>query len=594
MSRRREASLARGHSVPIARQRGAALMALLALIVAGTAFLLVQKLNAASTQVDREAQTRKALLQAKQALLAFAALDDTVGSNMNRPGSLPCPAEGLATTARKDWGTALASCGSTSNRVGRLPWKTLGLPELTDGSGEYLWYALSPRFRDQASLEINADLRGQIDLCRVASKPCPSGESVASEVVAVIFAPGAPVTTSGGYLQNRSTDTARDDVVNYLEGYSLDPTASLSAVADQFRAGPAEERFNDRLITITQSDLLEATENAVAARLRTLILPRLSRYYADWGAFPYAAPFNPTDTVLDAKLAPTTQGMLPLAMGAATMSLGWKALLYEVKQGAATVGTCTAASATDELVCDMPAPVSGTVTLSVEVADVGFGLVEPMQPGVASPAVAVSAQAFAASLHANGTATVVASLSVSSATTDVQVRFALPQKSTLSGFTYNWLVLNRWYQQILYAIPANLAPGGTAPQCATTAPTNCLTIQRRDGSTAAASVALVLAGRPVLRESPPAGCTVQIRPAWPPMWATPWDQNPAPGCAEPLTAATYLPNYFEGVNNDAVTTLPVTFKEGYRSPTFNDRVVWLTAYDAGATPRMECAPWKCQ
>ncbi|MCU0895905.1 MAG: hypothetical protein MUC55_00205 [Burkholderiales bacterium] len=572
-------------------------MALLALIVAGTAFLLVQKLNAASTQVDREAQTRKALLQAKQALLAFAALDDTAGSNMNRPGSLPCPAEALATTARKDWGTALGSCGAptptstTITRVGRLPWKTLGLPELTDGNGEHLWYALSPRFRDLG--EINADMRGQIELCRVASKPCPAGESVASEVVAVIFAPGAPVTTSGGYLQDRRTAASRDEVVNYLEGFFLDSVASsLDQAVDQFRAGPVAERFNDRLVTITQADLLEATENAVAARLRTLILPRLRRYYADWGAFPYAAPFNPTDTVLDAKLAPTTQGMLPLAMGAATMSLGWKALLYEVKQGPTTVGTCTAASATDELVCDMPAPVSGAVTLSVEIADVGFGLVEPMQAGVASPAAAVSTQAFAATLQANGTATVVASWSVNSPTTDIQVRLALPQKSALSGFTYDWLVLNRWYQQILYAIPPNLAPGGSLT-CATTATTNCLTIQRRDDTTAAASLALVLAGRPVLRESPPAGCAVQIRPAWPPMWVTSWDQNPAPGCAEALTAATYLPNYFEGVNNDAVTTLPVTFKEGYRSPTFNDRVVWLTAYDAGATPRMECAPWKC-
>jgi hypothetical protein len=324
----------------------------------------------------------------------------------------------------------------------------------------------------------------------------------------------------------------------------------------------------------------------VAARLRTLILPRLSKYFLDWGAFPYAAPFNPTDTVLDAKVAPTTQGMLPLALGGATMSIRWNSLAYELKSGATTVAWCNAAWSGADLVCNVPPGVNATVTLSVEIADVGFGLVEPMQQATVSGGT-VSPQTFAANLQASGAATVVASFSVNTGGAWTSIRLALPQKTTLTGFNYDWLVLNRWYQQILYAIPPNMSPGGGST-CSTTATANCLTIQRRDGSTSAASVALVLAGAPALRETPPAGCTIQKRPTW--------DPNPAPGCAEALGPGTFLPNYFESANNDGVTALPVTFKEGYRSPSFNDRVVWLSAWAPAVAPNpptAQCAPWPC-
>jgi hypothetical protein len=563
-------------------------MALLALIVAGSAFLLVQKLNAASSQIDRDAETRKALLQAKQALLAFAALDSTEGSNMNRPGSLPCPANPLASSSPANWGTARINCTAASARVHRLPWKTLGLPDLRDGSGEYIWYALSPRFRDASSSVINGDTRGQISV---------SGPGGGDEIVAVIFAPGPPVKKADDSPQDRSNATLRDQIANYLEDYVLDPNPTFNAVVDQFKTGPATDKFNDQLVTITQAELMAATENAVAARLRTLILPRLRQYYADWGAFPYAAPFDPTTTTVDSRWSPTTQGLLPLALDAGNaanpprLDLEWLSLSYPIMQGAlATGSTCDAdwGNPHQELECQITTPPSGTLTVSVtaRVRDVGFGLVEPPRNLTnQSPAGAVTSQAFTYSLLADGTGVIRVDLTISASPgTSVRFELELPTRASLTGLTYDWLVLNRWYQQILYAIPPNMAPGGGST-CATTTAANCLTIQRRDATTAAASVALVLAGRPALRETPPAGCAVQKRPSW--------DPNAAPGCAEALGAATYLANYFESVNNDGATALPITFKEGYRSPAFNDRVVWLTAVDPSATPEMECAPWKC-
>ena len=581
----------------IGRQRGAALMALLALVVAGSAFLLVQKLNAASVKLDRDAETRKALLQAKQALLGFAALDNTEGSNMNRPGSLPCPANPLASSSPVNWGIARLSCAAASARVHRLPWKTLGLSELRDGTGEYLWYALSPRFRDATSSVINGDTRGQINICRGSSAPCPASDVVANEVVAVIFAPGAPVNT-----QDRSNATLRDQVVNYLEDYVLDPNLTYSAVIDQFKSGPATDTFNDQLITITQEELMAATENAVAARLRTLVLPRLRQYYATWGAFPYAAPFDPTTTTVDSRWSPTNQGLLPLALDAGDpanpprVDLRWQNYPFPLMQGAlATGSTCNPdwGDPHQELECQIMTPASGTLTVSVtaQVRDVGFGLVEPA-PNLTNiwPAGAVTSQAFTYNLQANGTGVIRVDLTISAPpSTNVFFELELPKRVSLTGFNYDWLVLNRWYQQILYAIPPNMTPGGGST-CTTAATANCLTIQRRNATSAAASVALVLAGRPALRETPPSsGCAIQKRPSW--------DPNPTPGCAEALGPANYLQNYFESLNNDGVTALPITFKEGYRSPSFNDRVVWLSAFNttpAAGRPNMECAPWLCE
>ncbi|MCX7891181.1 MAG: hypothetical protein N2544_02270 [Burkholderiales bacterium] len=556
------------------RQGGMALLALLALIVTGAVFLMVQKLNAASAQVDRAAVTNRALLQAKQALLAYAALDGGQSQAMNRPGSLPCPAQPLASNPVQNWGTALGSCGTAATRVGRLPWKTLGLPELRDGSGELLWYAISPRFRDTATSVINSDTRGQIRIV---------GPARSEEVVAVIFAPGAPVRKSDNSPQDRSTAAERDKIVNYLEGYTLDPNALLANITDQFTSGAATDHFNDQLVTITQEELMAATENVVAARLRTLILPRLQQYLADWGALPYAAPFVPTDPSVDAHATPPLlQGRLPLALGAGTLDLRWRALSYDIKNGALTVGTCSTADPRANLTCSIPAPGPGPVNVSVnvEVEDVGFGLVEPMPPVTsASPSMSVVvSQSLTGAVQADGSAVIQANFTINS-TNPVSFSLALPQKTALSGFKYDWLVLNQWYQQILYAIPPTMAPGA-AGSCSTSSPGSCLTVERRAGPAVSAAAALILAGRPVLRESPPsAECSIQKRPAW--------DPNPT-ACPEALGPANYLQNYFEAQNNDGVTTLPVTLKEGYRSPGFNDRVVWLSP-----GPGMECKPWPC-
>ncbi len=127
-----------------ASQRGfAALLA--ALIVVGAAGTLVlARLSIAGSLAERFRASDRALAQAREALVAYAAerpIDARVG-----PGYLPCP-------DLDDDGWAEPICGSldgatgAAQRLGRLPWKTLGLADLRDGFGERLWYAVSSKHK---------------------------------------------------------------------------------------------------------------------------------------------------------------------------------------------------------------------------------------------------------------------------------------------------------------------------------------------------------------------------------------------------------------------------------------------------------------
>src|SRR5215470_7444650 len=113
------------------RSRGFAAIIFIALIALLIVGVLLTTLAAKSPQNQYDERSFPALAAAQQALIAYAA------SNRTLPGRLPCP----DTT---NTGVADTSCGAAGqNQIGRLPWKTLGLTDLRDGSGECLWYAVS-------------------------------------------------------------------------------------------------------------------------------------------------------------------------------------------------------------------------------------------------------------------------------------------------------------------------------------------------------------------------------------------------------------------------------------------------------------------
>ncbi len=299
------------------RQGGFIAVLVLVILVVGSLYLVVSGLTttAAEAELQRGDVTALALQQAKEALIARAALD------VNRPGSLPCP-------DRNNDGVAdLLSGGSPNNcpsYVGRLPWRTLGLPDLRDAAGERLWYALSQGFTDSDDYAINSDTPGTLTVPGMA----PSGG-----VVAIVFAPGRTLGTqarggpSGASPDSPCTWTVDDNcrVANYLEGQNASIDTAYERTPRCERADcPGGYPINDQLTVITHADLFAIVEPVVAKRIETEIAPQLTTYFQAWGQalygnpqrgfYPFAAPYDdpgrPTDDYLGEY--DETNGLLPV------------------------------------------------------------------------------------------------------------------------------------------------------------------------------------------------------------------------------------------------------------------------------------------
>lgn len=72
-------------------------------------------------------------------------------------------------------------------RIGRLPWKTLGIPPLLDSHGEFLWYTVSGRFRDNSRYKKTLSCHNLKQFHLYDSKL--SIPVIAEDIVAVVIAP---------------------------------------------------------------------------------------------------------------------------------------------------------------------------------------------------------------------------------------------------------------------------------------------------------------------------------------------------------------------------------------------------------------------
>lgn len=239
------------------RQRGAALLIMLVILVVGIAAILVDSLTASSVKTARQAKTATALAQAKDALIGYAITYADTHSN-TVPGYLPCPDQ----TGGANEGSAPGSCGTKDiSQMGRLPWKTLGLSTLRDGDGECLWYAVSGTYKNNPKTGLmNWDTNGQLQAYASDGTLLTPADN---QVVAVIFATGAPL--SG---QNRSPDgTAPICGGNYTASNYLD-TGTVNSVnfnnADiatgKFIQGTSVGNVNDQMVFITRQDIWNAVQ----------------------------------------------------------------------------------------------------------------------------------------------------------------------------------------------------------------------------------------------------------------------------------------------------------------------------------------------
>lgn len=260
-------------------QHGSALLIILTIIGIGAAFLLVSALNKANSQIGRDKITAAALAQAKEALIGYAAsvtFGTGCGANCARPGELPCPDNWPQGSANE--GTPTTPCNG--NAIGRLPWKTLRLPDLRDASGERLWYAVSTSYKNNSRVfPLNSDTLGTISV-RDTNGALLADATSGTGVAAIVISPGGALTRQDGTIQNRNA-AGYNNPINYLDNINAgeDNQNFVNGTTNGFIQGPIKNAsnsviLNDTLITLSRDDIMRVTEKRVAGEIiNVLTLP---------------------------------------------------------------------------------------------------------------------------------------------------------------------------------------------------------------------------------------------------------------------------------------------------------------------------------
>lgn len=237
-------------------QRGAALLIFMLIVGIAALSLMFNRFGSHSTASANQA-TERVLAQAKDAIIGWSASQDT-------PGMLPCPEDTTLIGNAKKEGQAKTSCPLPA--VGRLPWRTLKLPQLRDDFGEPLWYALSEGFR---SPPINGNTPAKLMI-----------DGTPNSAVAIIFSPGAQLTQIG---QSRPTPTQTHPpaVEQYLENFNIHTGSFVST--------GVPGQFNDKLLSITADNLFRAVNRRILAEFRGDDDWGLINYHNDKGYYPPAA-----------------------------------------------------------------------------------------------------------------------------------------------------------------------------------------------------------------------------------------------------------------------------------------------------------------
>lgn len=323
------------------REKGLALVAAVLVLAIALVAALTAAIARSANGPGRNAVSDRALAAAREALIAHAAgrpIDEIVG-----PGYLPCP-------DLDDDGWAEPTCGSMTGetgqwqRLGRLPWKTLGLPDLRDAYGERLWYAVSSKYKGLLNCTVSPaclDMSPEAALGTITVRD-PSGTVVndgtamgpyepgKGGAVAVVFAPGPalarwtgngspPVfqvrTCDGGTcsptgrcLTEPPTLTPKCNPANYLDrspgpAYADEDNAHFAdrndaagrpGNRDGFIQGPVSDRdgnrwVNDRLAVISYDDVMPRVMRRVASEVASCLRQYAARA-ENAGRLPWAAP----------------------------------------------------------------------------------------------------------------------------------------------------------------------------------------------------------------------------------------------------------------------------------------------------------------
>lgn len=255
-------------------QQGYMLLAiLLILVIGGSSVVLAGLGNRQSTWLKQQEEVRRQLVEAKAALLAYAANSAALNAGARGPGFFPCP-------DTDNDGDPETACNSNSALLGRLP-------EFQDFSGtlfrfndkyadvdQQFWYAVGPRYVYDTATTTNRRSRLRTSSSYAASFWLRLDGT--SEYVALIIAPGEALdgqdrasgpTSYGNYLDGSNGD----DGFNFYTSDSSNPSL-----------------FNDQVIGITWDEYMVAVGATVAREVKTVIdfyaLTNSSTYPPDSGS----------------------------------------------------------------------------------------------------------------------------------------------------------------------------------------------------------------------------------------------------------------------------------------------------------------------
>ncbi|MCK7592846.1 type II secretion system protein [Pseudomarimonas salicorniae] len=213
----------------------------------------------AQQDASRQAETRRYLSQAREALYGFAMTN----------GRLPCPAapnvaSGAANAGIERVPTAAGCTGGAAALSGVLPWATLGLAE-TDAYGGRISYRVDATFARTAgparptnqyacaTAPASAPAQSAFAICSLATltvqNPGGAGTPLASNVPAVMVSHGP--NQAGGFIISGVQ----------VAGGSADEVENSDA-DDQFRSGPRRDagaaagEFDDELDWVVPSILM--------------------------------------------------------------------------------------------------------------------------------------------------------------------------------------------------------------------------------------------------------------------------------------------------------------------------------------------------
>jgi hypothetical protein len=331
----------------IRHQRGfVAVLLLVMLTVAAVAALSANLWGAGNPKAYEKKITRQALQQAKEALLAHIergeATDLTtalVGTTAGTPG-IPAAARLVCTDLDGD-GLETVSCGTGNvaplagmHSLGLLPWRTLGIPKLKDGTNECLWYAVSGGLKNLPSTPgINGDSNGQFSVIQPVKTIQPTtgvatwserflvGDTSAAAVssdraVAVIISPGTASRTQNRRPLASSREcplpvaatgvpNAESSALRYLDAYTGITSGNNAAIVLPatgpkiwVQADEDHEKLNDELIWITAQEFSNAaakrTLNLYKAAINAFVYGRYDAAAGAAGAYVPGNGFYPT------------------------------------------------------------------------------------------------------------------------------------------------------------------------------------------------------------------------------------------------------------------------------------------------------------